>query len=190
MHDFAQRSPVNVLCLQHLYVVSNVIRTSEFLRYYLHMSFSMLLREQRLPPVLDVCGADQRWPELLFQTATPILFQNCSIRVRLFFKFENPAPVLTPAAIIDPTVSLTVFVPTKWLYRLLLLPRCKSDSGPGLLFPKFLTPGTDPGHKEKCRILPELTAVIRIRSHLWCGLACLFQSAAASLLHRMTEDPA
>jgi len=129
MHVFVQRSPVNVLCLQHLYVVSNVIRTSEFLRYYLHMSFSPLLREQPLLPVLDVFGADKRWPMLLFQTATPILFQNCSIRVRLFFKFENPAPVQTPATIIDPTVSLPICAPTRtWPSRVLVrTTNCRTD---------------------------------------------------------------
>ena len=34
------------------------------------------------------------------------------------------------------------------------------------VFPKFLTPGPDQGPKEKRRILPESTQVIRIRSHL------------------------
>ena len=55
----------------------------------------------------------QRWPELLFQTGTPLLFQNslirARIRVRLFFKFENPTPVQTPATIIDPTVVYPCF---------------------------------------------------------------------------------
>jgi len=46
-------------------------------------------------------------------------------------------------------------------------PEIKSDSGPGPAFPKILTSCTDPGPKEKRRILPELTPVIRIRSHLW-----------------------
>jgi len=40
----------------------------------------------------------QKWPESLFQT--PLLFQNFLIRVRLFFNFENPTPVQTPATII------------------------------------------------------------------------------------------
>ena len=41
------------------------------------------------------------------------------------------------------------------------------DLGP--VFRKFFTPGPVPGRKEKRRILPESTSVIRIRSHL-----CLF----------------
>ena len=42
----------------------------------------------------------QRWPESLF--STQLLFQNFWIRVRKFFKFENPTPVQTPATN-DPT---------------------------------------------------------------------------------------
>ena len=49
----------------------------------------------------------QRWPESLFQT--PLLFQNFWIRVRQFFKFENPTLVQTPATIIDPTVIYPCF---------------------------------------------------------------------------------
>jgi len=36
----------------------------------------------------------------------------------------------------------------------------------GPLFPNFLTPGLDPGLKEKRKILPESTPVHRIWSHL------------------------
>jgi len=62
----------------------------------------------------------------------------------------------------------------------------KATPDPSPVFPKFLTPGP----KEECRILPKVTPVIRISSHLWYGLVRLFQSAAASLLLRMTEVPA
>jgi len=52
---------------------------------------------------------DQRWPESLFQTPIPLLFQNLKIRIRVrirkFFKFENATPLQTPAAI-DPTGNL------------------------------------------------------------------------------------
>ena len=55
---------------------------------------------------------DQRWPESLFQTLTPLLLQYFWIRVRIpvwqFFKFENPTPVQTPATI-DPTVIFPCF---------------------------------------------------------------------------------
>ena len=105
----------------------------------------------------------QRWPESLFQTPTPLLFQNFWIQVRLF-KFENPTPVQTPATIIHPIV----------IYPRLSLRNDGTDScycrngkvttDPGPVFHKFLTP--DPGLKEKPRILPESTPVIRIRSHL------------------------
>jgi len=62
---------------------------------------------------MDATGLGQRWPESLFQTPTPLLFQNFSIRdqirVRIFFKFENPTPLQTPATIIDPTVIYPCF---------------------------------------------------------------------------------
>ena len=107
----------------------------------------------------------QRWPESLFQTPTLLLFQNFWIRVQLFLKFENPTPVQTPATIIEPTV----------IYPCFYLRNDRTDScycrngkvTPGPLFYKFSTRGPDPGPKEKRRILPESTPVIRIRSHLW-----------------------
>ena len=121
----------------------------------------------------------QRWPESLFQTPTLLLFQNFWMRVRIwqFFKFDNPTPVQTPARIIDPTVAYPCFY----------LRNDHTDScycriwkvTPVPVFPKFLT--TDPGPKEKCRILPESTPVLRIRSHIWYaallvllnGMCCL-----------------
>jgi len=51
---------------------------------------------------------DQRWPESLFQTPTPLLFQNFGIRVQQFFKFENPTPVQTPATIINPALISSI----------------------------------------------------------------------------------
>ena len=51
----------------------------------------------------------RRWPEPIFQTLTPLLFQNFWIRFRQFFKFENPTTVQTPATIIDPTVIYPCF---------------------------------------------------------------------------------
>jgi len=53
---------------------------------------------QLVVPLLSVF---QRWPESLFQTSTPLLFQNFLIGVRQFFKFENPTPVQTPATTIN-----------------------------------------------------------------------------------------
>jgi len=111
----------------------------------------------------------QRWPESIFRTPTPLVFQNFWIRVRkrirLFFKFENPTPVQTPATIIDPTI----------IYQCFYLRNDRTDScycrngnvtqDPGPFFHKFLTQGPDP--KEKRGILPESTPAIRIRSHLW-----------------------
>ena len=48
-----------------------------------------------------------RWPESLFQTPTPLLFQIFWIRIRFrvpkVFKFENPTSAQTPASIIDQT---------------------------------------------------------------------------------------
>ena len=40
---------------------------------------------------------------------------------------------------------------------------------PDPVFPKFLSPGPDPGPKEKRRILPESTSPLWIRSYLWYG---------------------
>jgi len=46
------------------------------------------------------CLAEE--PESLFQTPTPLLFQNFGIRVRQFFKFEYSTLVQTPATINNP----------------------------------------------------------------------------------------
>jgi len=106
-----------------------------------------------LPKLAPVLIRVHLWPESLFQTPTPLLFQNFWIRVRLFFKYENPTPVQTPATIIDPTVICPCFYlgnnRTSSRY-------CRNWK---------VTP--DPGLREKCRILPESTPVIRIRSNLW-----------------------
>ena len=108
----------------------------------------------------------QRWPESLFLTPTPLLFQNFSIRVhiRQFFKFENPTPVQTPSTIIDPTVIYPCFYlindhTDSWYCR-----NWKVTPNPGPVFHKFLTPG--PGPKEKRKILPESTPALSIRCHL------------------------
>ena len=101
----------------------------------------------------------KRWPETLFQTPTPRLFQNFWIRVRQFFKFENSTPVQTPATIIDPSV----------IYPRFYIRNDHTDSCycrnwkviPDPVFPKILTPGPDPGINEKRKILPESTTVIR-----------------------------
>jgi len=85
----------------------------------------------------------QRWPESLFHSPTPLLFQNFGIRVRQFFKFENPTPVQTPATIINRT----------WIYSCFYLRNDHTDSWycrnwkvtPDPVFPKFLTPGPGPG---------------------------------------------
>jgi len=60
-------------------------------------------------PVPPLLGLWQRWPESLFQTPTPLLFQNFCIRVRQFFKFENATPVQTPATVIDQIVIYPCF---------------------------------------------------------------------------------
>ena len=96
-----------------------------------------------------VCGTlsrftfviSQRWPESLFQTPTPLLFQNFWIRVRIrkFVKFENPNPVQTAAAI-DPTKIYQRFYVKKWPHRLLLLPKLKKI-GSGSLFSQIFDSG-------------------------------------------------
>jgi len=59
--------------------------------------------------VLQACTMVQRWPESLFQTLTPLLFQNVWIRIRQFFIFWNPTTVQTPATIVDSTVIYPCF---------------------------------------------------------------------------------
>ena len=111
--------------------------------------------------------AFSRWPELLFQSPTPLLFQNFWIRIQKFFKFENPTPAQTPTTIIDP---IKIY-PCLYL-RIDHTDSCccrnwKGTPGPGPFFHKFLTPVADPGPKEKRRILPESTPALRAHGHLW-----------------------
>ena len=135
-----------------------------FAWHRLHSCFqkSLRLRPEFTPTLRLLTPVHQRWPESLFQTPTPLLFQNFGILVRIwvlqFFKFENPTPVQTPATIINPTL----------IYPCFCLRNDHTDScccwnwkvTPGPVLPKFLTLGPDPGPKEKHRILPEATPVI------------------------------
>ena len=105
----------------------------------------------------------QRWQESLFQTLTPLLFQNFQIRAQQFFRFENPTPVQTPATVIDPTVIYPCFYLRNDRRDSCYCRNGKVTPGSGPVFQKLLTPGP----KEKRRILPESTPVIRIRPHLW-----------------------
>ena len=96
-------------------------------------------------------SSSQRWPESLFQTPNPLLFQNFWIRVLLFFKFENTTAVQTPATIIVPTVIYTCSY-----LRNDHTDSCQCRNGkvtpdPGPVFHKFLTP--DGGPNEKRRFL-------------------------------------
>ena len=97
----------------------------------------------------------QRWPESLFQAHTLLLFQNFWIRVRLFFKFENPTHVETPATIIDPTVIYPCFNLRNNRTDSCYCRNGKMTPDSGLVFHKVLTP--DPSPKEKRGILPEST---------------------------------
>jgi len=93
----------------------------------------------------------QRWPESLFQTPTPLLFQNIWIRVREYFKFGNPTPVQIPATIIDPPVIYPCFYLRNDHTDSCYCRNGKVTPDPGPVFHKCLTP--DPGPKEKRRIL-------------------------------------
>jgi len=97
-------------------------------------------------------GAVQRWPESLFQTPTPLLFQNFCIRgrirVQLFFKFENPFPVQTPVTIIDATVIYPCFYLRNDHTDSCYCRNWKVTLDPGPIFHKFLTPGSDPVSSE------------------------------------------
>ena len=129
------------------------------------------------PDPVHLCNTgEQRLPESLFQTPTALLFP----------KFFNPGPDTGPAILQiwesdscsdsgynhRSNRNLLMSLPKKWLHRLLLLPKWKSDSGSGPDFHKFLTPGPGPGPgpKEKRRIQPESTSAFRRRSYL-CWLA-------------------
>ena len=83
-------------------------------------------------------------------------------------EFLNPGPAIFQIRKSDScsdSAATVIDLPENghWPSRLLLLPKWKSDSGSG--FSQILTP--DPGPKEKCRILPQSSPAIRIRSHLW-----------------------
>ena len=72
----------------------------------------------------------QRRPESLFQTPTPLIFQNFwnRMRVQKFFKFHHPTPVQTLATNRSYR-NLRMFFLKRWPSRLLLLPKLKSESG-------------------------------------------------------------
>ena len=133
----------------------------------LNFSFYVKTKVYRINELRCKFCLNQRWPESLFQTPIPLLYPNFLIRFRvwLFFKFENPTPVRTPATIIDATVIYPCFYLRNNHTDSCYCRNWKLTLGP--VFPKFLTPGLDPGPNEKRRILPESTPVIRIRSHLW-----------------------
>jgi len=121
--------------------------------FYFSFSFSVTSTNLAEPTLLQQIF--QRWPESLFQSPTLLLFQNFRIRVRQFFKFENPTPVQTLATIIDQTEIYPCFY-----LRNEHTDSCYCRNGevtpdPGPFFHKFLTPGPDP--KEKRRISPEST---------------------------------
>ena len=90
-------------------------------------------------------------------------------------KFLNPSPgpaifllwqsdsCQTPATIINPTLIDPCFYLRNDHTDSCYCRNWKVTPDPGPVFPKFLTP--DPGPKEKRRILPESTQVLRIQSH-------------------------
>jgi len=94
--------------------------------------------------------AEQRRPESIFKTQTPLLFQNFWIRVRQVFKFKNPTPVQTQATIIDQTAIYP------WFYlRIDRTDSCycrksgKSDSDSGSGFPQIFDSGSGSGSERK-----------------------------------------
>ena len=81
----------------------------------------------------------QRWPESLFQTLTALLFQNFGIwvQIRQFFKYENPTPVQTPAAIINPTLIYPCFYLWNDYTDSCCCRKWKVTLDPGPVFPDF-----------------------------------------------------
>ena len=114
------------------------------------IAFCLLRRALVLRRVLQserhVNTAHLRWPESLFPTLTPLLFQNFWIRARLgvrhFFEFENPTPVQTPATIIEPTEIYPCYYLRKD-HTLLILPKWKSDSRSGSGFSQVFDYGSE-----------------------------------------------
>ena len=117
----------------------------------------------------DALGLKQRWPQSLFQTPTPLLFQNFwiwfLIRVRKFLKFENPTLVQTPVTIINPTLIYPCFYLRKWRHRLLRLPKSKSDSGSGLsqIFESGSGSGSERKTQNPARIDSGTTSGLKVR---------------------------
>ena len=95
------------------------------------------------------------------------------IRVRKFFKFENPTPVQTPITIIDPTVIYPCFHLRKNHRDSCYCRNGRVTLDLGPVFHKFLAPGP----KEKRRILPESTPALRILYHL------CFECVGAAVRH-------
>jgi len=72
--------------------------------------------------------------------------------VRLFFKFENPTPVQTPATIIDPTVICPCFYLRNDRTHSCYCRNGKVIPNPSPVFPKYMTPGPGPKENaESCR---------------------------------------
>ena len=92
-------------------------------------------------PIIYTTGTSQTWPVSLFQTPTPLLFHNFWIRVRLFFNFENPTPVQTPATITHPTEIYPWFYQRNDRTDACYCWNGKVTPDPGPVFRKFLTPG-------------------------------------------------
>ena len=79
-----------------------------------------------------------------FSDRTPLLFQNFGIRIRQFFKFENPTLVQTPATTINPTSIFPCFYLRNDHTDSCSCRNWKVTLDPSTFFPKFLTPGPDP----------------------------------------------
>ena len=88
-------------------------------------------------------------------------------------KFLNPGPGIFQIWESDPCSDsgynhrpnrkFPMFLLKTWPHRLLLLHKLKNDSRPGSVVSQILTPGPDPGPKEKRRTC---RSRLRIRSHL------------------------
>ena len=98
----------------------------------------------------------QRWPESFF--LIPLVFQNVSLDLESSHIWQSDS--CSYSGYHRSNQNLPMFLLNKWQRKPLLLPKLKSNSGS--VFSQILTP--DP--KEKRRILPESTPIIRIRSHL------------------------
>jgi len=113
----------------------------------------------------------QRLPGPIFQTPTPLLFQNfwtrIWVQVQQFFKFGNRTPVQTLVTTINATQIYLCFYLKKWPHRLPLIPTLKLTPGPGPFFSRIFDSGSVFWSERKTQNPAGVYSGTRIHGHLW-----------------------